>query len=159
MSNTLTELDRLLAERAIERLLSIYVHNLDDGKFAENAELFSYGTFEIPAVAAKGREAVARFLESNVQRHGDATPRTWHSVSNPLIDIDPSGERATCVCYFTVHQELDGLPLQPIVTGRYHDAFERHHGKWRFASRKVVPHLIGNLRFHVASPAAEEVAE
>jgi len=58
------------------------------------------------------------------------------------------------VSYFTVHQELPGLPLQPIVTGRYLDTFEFVDGKWRFASRSVQPRLIGELGHHVATPAA-----
>jgi hypothetical protein len=57
------------------------------------------------------------------------------------------------VSYFTVHQELAGLSLQPIVTGRYLDTFKLVDGKWRFASRSVQPRLFGELGYHVATPA------
>ncbi|KVL51490.1 hypothetical protein WT01_30160 [Burkholderia cepacia] len=32
-------------------------------------------------------------------------------------------------------QAAGGFPLQPIAAGRYHDAFERVDGAWRFAFR------------------------
>ncbi|EHK77989.1 aromatic-ring-hydroxylating dioxygenase beta subunit [Sinorhizobium meliloti CCNWSX0020] len=73
-----------------------------------------------------------------MQHHQDVTPRTWHALSNILIDIE-SATTTRSVSYFTVHQELPGLPLQPIVTGRYVDTFERRDGKWRYASRWVQP--------------------
>jgi hypothetical protein len=63
-----------------------------------------------------------------------------------------SATSAKAVSYFTVHQELPGLPLQPIVTGRYLDTFEFLDGEWRFASRSVQPRLIGQLGHHVAKP-------
>jgi hypothetical protein len=139
-------------ELSIQRLLATYVHNLDDGKFAENAELFKHAEFIVLSDTAHGREEVEHFLNRGVQRHNDGTPRTWHNVSNALIDISSAGDSATCVSYFTVHQELDGFPLQPICAGRYYDSFEKHDGQWHFTSRNVVPRLMGNLQFHVGAP-------
>ncbi|MGA7508752.1 MAG: nuclear transport factor 2 family protein [Erwinia billingiae] len=139
-------------ELKIQRLLATYVHNLDDGKFAENAELFRHSKFIVLTESAQGREEVEQFLIRGVQRHQDGTPRKWHNVSNALIDISSSGDSATCVSYFTVHQELEGFPLQPICAGRYYDSFEKHNGQWHFTSRNVVPRLMGNLHYHVGTP-------
>ncbi len=98
-----------------------------------------------------GRENIAQFLKTNLQYHEDNTPRTWHSVTNVLIDIE-TATSAKSVSYFTVHQEVPSLPLQPIVTGRYIDSFEFHDGVWRFASREVDPRLFGDVSRHVAAP-------
>jgi hypothetical protein len=155
MSSTtpqITALQQLTVERDIQRLLATYVHYLDDGKFAEIGKLFGDAEFEVLGNTASGRDAIEQFMIDGVQRHDDGTPRTWHSLSNALIDIDPAGERASSVTYFTVHQALEGLPLQPICTGRYHDTFELRDGAWRFLTRSVVPRHVGELRFHANLP-------
>jgi 3-phenylpropionate/cinnamic acid dioxygenase small subunit len=149
-----TALDRLLVESEIRRLLAAYAHNLDYGKVDANAELLAHAKFKVVDTYVTGRDDVAHFLRTNLQYHVDETPRTWHSVSNVLIDVD-SATAARSVCYFTVHQELPGLPLQPIVTGRYVDTFELHDGAWRFASREVDPRLFGDISHHVATPASQ----
>jgi hypothetical protein len=146
-------IDRLVAASAIGRLISTYVHNVDDGKIAENAELLANARFTVGETVVHGRDEVALLFKNNVRDHEDGTPRTRHAVSNVIIDVH-STTSARAVSYFTVHQELPGLPLQPIVTGRYLDTFEFVDGEWRFASRSVQPRLIGELGHHVATPAA-----
>jgi len=44
------------------------------------------------------------------------------------------------------------LPLQAILCGRYHDAFERVGGAWRFADRLILPDLVGDLSRHLSGP-------
>jgi hypothetical protein len=144
-------IDKLVIESEVRRLLAAYVHNLDYGKVEANAELLAAARFNIAGTIVEGRDSIAQFLRNNLQYHVDDTPRTWHSVSNVLIDV-ASATAASSICYFTVHQELPGLPLQPIVTGRYIDTFELHDGTWRFASRKVEPRLFGDLSKHVPVP-------
>ncbi|ORE93290.1 nuclear transport factor 2 family protein [Aurantimonas sp. 22II-16-19i] len=147
--NSIGILDRLEIENAVHRLLSTYVHLLDDGKFDEVAELLQHAEMGIPGSSGKGRDGIEQFLINGVRRHADGTPRTWHSVSNVLIDISEGGKRAKSVSYFTVHQELEGFPLQPICTGRYVDQFEVIEGNWEFVKRSVEPRHFGELRFHV----------
>ena len=151
-------IDRLNAESEIGRLISTYVHNVDDGKIPENAELLANARFTVGETVVHGRDEVALFFKNNVQLHEDGTPRTWHAVSNVIIDVD-SATSARAVSYFTVHQELPGLPLQPIVAGRYLDTFEFVDGKWRFASRSVQPRLIGELSHHVVKPSDDSRTE
>lgn len=150
-------IDKFVIESEVRRLLSVYAHNLDYGKVDANAELLAAAKFNIAGTVVEGRDSIAEFLRTNLQYHVDDTPRTWHSVSNVLINVE-STTAASSICYFTVHQELPGLPLQPIVTGRYIDTFELHDGAWRFASREIEPRLFGDLSKHVAAlaePAAE----
>jgi hypothetical protein len=145
----------LSAEREIGRLIAAYPHLLDAGKLDEVAKLLQHATLEVPGGSAEGQTAIEQFLMSGLQRHEDGTPRTWHSVSNVVIEVDLNEESATSVCYFTVHQEVSGFPLQAICTGHYHDRFAKQDGNWHFVRRAVVPHLIGNLRFHVSGRNAE----
>lgn len=148
-SNLADSIMRLDAERAIRHLLASYVHYNDEGKFAEVAELLQYAEFDVAGNVVSGRAEIEAFLEAGVQRHADGVPRTWHTVTNVLIDVDSSGKRASSSSYYTVHQQLEDFPLQPIVTGKYLDQFERHDGQWHFTHRAVTVHLLGNLQHHV----------
>jgi len=145
-------IDLLVAESEIRRLLATYAHNLDYGMVDRNADLLAHARFKVGDAIVEGRDAIAHFLRTNLQYHVDDTPRTWHSVSNVIVNIE-SDTAATSICYFTVHQELSALPLQPIVTGRYIDGFERHEGTWRFASREVEGRLFGDISKHLAALA------
>jgi hypothetical protein len=64
-----------------------------------------------------------------------------------MVEVD--GDTATSRCYYTVFQQTDELPLQPIIAGRYHDRFERVDGVWRFADRLIFSDLIGDLSRHL----------
>ena len=152
-TNTPTQanLDRLVAESDIHRLLATYVHNLDNGKVAENAELLAHARFQVIDTVVNGRDEITQFFKNNVRHHEDGTPRTWHTLSNIIIDIE-SSTTASSVSYFSVFQELPGLPLQPIVTGLYVDTFMFRDEKWCYASRQIQPRLFGNISFHVITP-------
>jgi len=140
---------RMAAESAIHRLHATYIHRLDSGDFAGVADVLQHAEMDVVGNVVSGREALLASFESGLQVYDDGTPRTSHSVSNVLIDIDPSGDTASSVSYYTVHQQVEGFPLQPICTGRYIDRFERHDGEWRFVRRAVTLGLAGDLRHHV----------
>ena len=42
-------------------------------------------------------------------------------------------------------QATEALPLQPIITGRYEDKFERVDGRWRYTEKKFFVDLVGDL--------------
>jgi hypothetical protein len=49
-----------------------------------------------------------------------------------------------------VLQSTDGFPLQIVAAGRYHDAFERVGGRWRFSYRDyTLFDLQGDLSRHL----------
>ena len=66
------------------------------------------------------------------------------------VDIDEVAGTATARSAFVVFQQTRTLPLQPIVTGRYRDAFTRTHGRWHFARRHIVVDHVGDVREHLA---------
>jgi len=48
-----------------------------------------------------------------------------------------------------VLQAVPGLPLQPILAGRYHDRFERRSGVWWFSERRYLVDLVGDVSHHL----------
>jgi hypothetical protein len=84
-----------------------------------------------------------------LQTYADSTTRTRHITTNVIIDVDEEAGTATSSSSFTVTQQTDNFPLQPVASGLYSDAFERHDGIWRFASRAVGEELFGDLSHHV----------
>jgi hypothetical protein len=70
-------------------------------------------------------------------------------TTNLILDIDEEAGVAATRSYWTVLQAVPGLPLQPILAGRYHDRFTRTDGTWRFAERRYQVELVGDLSHHL----------
>jgi ketosteroid isomerase-like protein len=147
---------RFAIESAIHQLHATYSHRVDNGDFTGVAEVLQHSVLDVVGTIVSGRENIQKFYEAGLQLHPDGTPRTWHTVTNVMIDIDANGKKASSSSYYTVHQQLDGFPLQPICTGKYLDEFKQHEGQWRFTRRAVTLVLVGDLRHHVKG--ANEVA-
>lgn len=152
-------LARLDAESAIHRLQATYTHRLDSGDFEGVADVLQHAVLHVMGNEASTIEGLLAFFNAGLQVHTDGTPRTWHTVANVLIEVDPSGDKASSASYYTVHQQLDGFPLQPICTGKYLDQFERHDGEWRFSRREVTLRLPGDLQHHVQGAQTDAVAQ
>lgn len=136
---------------AITDLLYRYAELVDAGDYDGVAALFEHGA--IGSVGTDhvdaGVEAVlARYIDWT-KRHADGTPRTKHVTSNVIVELGADGVSATARSYFTVLQQTDVIPLQPIIAGRYEDRFERVDGMWRFVHRQMIPELVGDLRDHL----------
>jgi hypothetical protein len=158
MSDTSQLLARLAAESAIHRLHATYIHRLDSGDFTGVADVLQHAVLHVLGTEASTREGLLAFFDAGLQVHEDGTPRTWHSITNVLIDVAPSGYKASSASYYTVHQQLDGFPLQPICTGKYLDEFELHDGEWRFSRREVTLRFAGDLQHHVQGAQRHLVA-
>lgn len=139
---------------AVEHIVYGYAERIDLGDFAGVAELFAHATYkgggpDDPGVV--GTAPVLEILESMVRRYDDGTPRTKHVTTNLVIDADDDGQSATARSYYTVLQQLDDFPLQPIIAGRYHDRFEVLDGTWRLTERVIFCDLVGDLSRHLTS--------
>jgi 3-phenylpropionate/cinnamic acid dioxygenase small subunit len=141
--------DRQSSYQAIERLIATYAELVDDGDFAAVGLLMADATFTGSSGSVSGRDAIENMLRADVIVHDDGTPRTKHITTNLAIDVDEEGGTAVSRSYFTALQALTDLPLQPIVSGRYHDRFERRDGRWRFVERRVRTDLVGDLSRHL----------
>jgi hypothetical protein len=139
--------------RAIHDLIMTYADHVDSGRFAEASGLFEHASYEVEfevggaptIIGHRGSAEVLAFM-GQTPLFDDGTPRTRHVNTNVLIDLD--GDRATSRCYFTVLQQTPTLPLQPIATGRYVDSFEHVDGRWRFASRRMIDAMAGDISQH-----------
>jgi 3-phenylpropionate/cinnamic acid dioxygenase small subunit len=137
---------------AITKLLYTYAERIDAGDFAGVAEVFAHATltFEGFAEAVSGPTAVQSLYERTTRRYEDGTPRTKHVMTNVMVDVAPDGISATSRSYFTVLQAVPGaLTLQPVIAGRYRNAYECVDGQWRFTKVHIVIDLTGELAHHM----------
>ncbi|MEU7059346.1 nuclear transport factor 2 family protein [Streptomyces sp. NPDC046197] len=132
-------LDRLLAERACERVVLDFVHRLDLGEPGSVAELFTEdGTWAWPAGErlVTGRGALREYFGS---RPADRLSRRL--MANVLVTAT-SPDTATATSYFTTYR-VDGhrggmVPAgPPTQVGHYEDTFRRVHDTWLIASRTL----------------------
>jgi hypothetical protein len=127
---------------------------MDAGQVSECADLFAHAQVLLgdpadgnpPIVDHRG---LATVWKSMVRIHEDGTPRTRHLVATPIIEESDDGLTATCRSTYTVFQQVDDGPLQPIITGRYLDRFESVAGIWRFAERAYIVDLTGDISDHI----------
>jgi 3-phenylpropionate/cinnamic acid dioxygenase small subunit len=140
--------------RAIENLLYVYAERIDDGDLDGVAELFTHGRIAAlpdapPSAVFEGRDAVRAMYGAATRLYPDGTPKTKHVVSNAIIEVDDEAGTASSRSYYTVLQATENLPLQPIITGRYHDTFHRVDGVWWFDTRVMFVDHMGDLSHHL----------
>jgi ketosteroid isomerase-like protein len=136
---------------SIQNLIYRYCDRIDRGDFKGIGELFAHAALFVPAVAEPLRGvAVIEGLYRQFTRvyPETGTPRTRHVTSNVIIEPDGVAA-ARAQSYILVHQATAELPLQPIISGRYFDRFEKVDGGWRFSERRMEMELFGNLSAHL----------
>ena len=142
------------AHHQIQNLVHRYAELIDLGDFDALGELLAdaeVGSGDHPG-SLTGADAVRDMFASTTRRYEDGTPRTKHVTTNLIVEVDDADAAATCRSYFTVLQSVPGLPLQPIVAGRYHDRFVRREDRWRFAERRFFIDLVGDVSRHQLVP-------
>lgn len=140
---------------AITELLYRYAELIDDGDFDGVGALLSRATFGgTGPQGVSGAENIAKLFAKTTRRypeHGN-TPRTRHLVLNPIVLLSPE-RTAISRSTFCVVQNTETVPLQPIVVGRYFDAFscdpEVGPAGWYFTERKVEVQMIGDVSAHL----------
>ncbi|MEV5957571.1 nuclear transport factor 2 family protein [Streptomyces sp. NPDC051987] len=135
-------LERLLAERACERLVVDFVRRLDLGEPSSVADLFTEdGWWEWPPPGdgrrAEGRAALAAYFGSRPP--GRLSRRV---MSNILVTVT-GPDTAAATSYFQTYR-VDGhdgatVPAgPPVQVGHYEDRFRCVDGGWLLASRTLV---------------------
>ena len=143
--------------RSIENLIYTYAERIDAGDYPGVAGLFTHGRIQAagpdqPVTIATGIDEVLELYRRTTRLHPDGTPRTRHLTSNVMIQLDAQEASATARSYFTVLQQVDEGPLQPIVSGRYHDRFHVIDARWWFETRIMHVDLQGDLSRHLLQP-------
>ena len=137
--------NELADKLAVTELLYRYAELIDAGDFDGVGALLGRGNF----MGVAGAEKIAKLFATTTRRfpeHGN-TPRTRHLVLNPIVDVD--GDTASARSTFCVVQQTETVPLQPIVVGRYSDAFARDSTGWYFTERTVDVQMIGDVSDHL----------
>jgi 3-phenylpropionate/cinnamic acid dioxygenase small subunit len=139
-----------VSDQEIRNLIFRYAECMDRGDFAAVGALFAHAWYSAgDGPRLRGADAVTETLRRLVIVYEDGTPRTHHLTTNVQLDVDGSAGTARARSYFSVIQGASGGILQPVVAGRYHDAFERSEGTWRFCERRVIVDLVGDVRRHL----------
>jgi 3-phenylpropionate/cinnamic acid dioxygenase small subunit len=128
-----------------------YAECVDAADFAGIGALFAHGrltTRGLPG-AIVGADAVRDLYLGTNKVHPNGTLMTRHLTTNVIVDIDEDAHVATARSSFVVFQATPDVPLQPIVTGRYRDRFERVDGEWRFAEREMGVEQFGDVSDHL----------
>ena len=142
----------------IANLLYRYGYLVDAGDFTGIGALLSEAVVTADGTDRHltGAEAIARHYERTTRRYPDTgTPKTKHVFSNLLIEIDGQRGLATSQANYMVLQQTDELPLQPIITGRYHHRYERRGEVWRITLHKFFVDQVGDLSQHLLFDLAE----
>lgn len=135
----------------ITNLLYRYAELIDAGDLTGAAALFTHAKIKMAgSEQPQDNQAVLAVWRNYMRLYPCGTPRTKHVITNPILEIDEAAGTATCRSYYTVLQATDDLPLQAVAAGRYHDAFERVDGAWRFSYRDYsLLDLKGDLSGHL----------
>jgi ketosteroid isomerase-like protein len=142
---------------SVTKLIFAYAERIDAGDFAGVADVFAHAvlTFEGFDAAIAGTPAIQALYERTTRRYEDGTPRTKHVMTNVSVDVADDGTTATSRSYFTVLQAVPGaLALQPVIAGRYHNAYGLLDGRWHFTKMHIIVDLTGDLGHHMLGDLA-----
>ncbi|MDG5481574.1 nuclear transport factor 2 family protein [Mycolicibacterium gadium] len=134
----------------ITELLYRYAELIDAGDFDGVGTLLSKASFGgTGPQGVSGADNIAKLFAATTRRYPDHgnTPRTRHLVLNPIVDL--AGTTATARSTFCVVQDTESVPIQPIVVGRYFDAFALDADGWHFTERKVEIQMLGDVSDHL----------
>lgn len=130
--NEMTTINRLLEEKAIERIIHDYAYFLDMNQPDKMAELFvddcevSYA----PNFGATGIDAYKQTLDGI----GTFFTATSHHVSGIVIDwVDDSRANVRAIV-LAIHRYTKERP-DGILYGQYHDVVVKQDGAWKFQTR------------------------
>ncbi|MDX1698638.1 MAG: nuclear transport factor 2 family protein [Thiohalobacterales bacterium] len=143
--------------RLVENLIYLYAERIDNGDLAGVAELFQHG--EIVSTAHNTRfsgvEEVLGLYQMSCRIYDETgTPLTKHLTTNVIVEVQDKGETASARSYYTVLQATEALPLQAIISGRYHDQFSKRDGRWCFSRREMFVDLLGDCSAHLLYDAS-----
>jgi hypothetical protein len=136
---------------AVRNLLGRYCELIDAGDFAGVGDLLAGAVLreESGQEVARGRDEIVALYGATTRRHPDGTPRTRHLTANSIVEVDDAAGVATARSAYVVFQATGTVPLQPIISGRYHDRFARTADGWAFTERTITVDLVGDLADHL----------
>ncbi len=147
--NAMTATERLLEEKAIERLMYDYSYNLDMNQPVEMAALFvedcevSYA----PNFGASGMEAYKKTLDGI----GAFFRGTSHHNSNIVIDFVSDEEANVRSIVLAIHRYTRERP-DGILYGQYFDTVVKDGGQWKFKRRELRTTMATDYHVKASNP-------
>ena len=132
-------IERLEAERDIERAIYLYGQATDEGDFDLYVSLFAPDGEWVGGMGAfEGHEAIRGMLEQYLQPGPRERLTSFHVMSNPVIEIAADGATATSETRWTFFMAgEDGAP-RAVMSGRYHDDWKKIGDDW-LIQRRAAP--------------------
>jgi hypothetical protein len=132
-------------------LMYEYAERMDAGDFGAIADMLAHAKITLeadPNWLLQDRDQIFDAYARVTRLYEDGTPKTKHVTTNVIVHEE--GElAASSRAYFTVFQAVSGsFPLQPILSGRYRNRFERVDGTWRYVAMHVIWDLVGDMSAH-----------
>ena len=146
-------LERLLDERAIERLLFDYAYYLDMNMPDKMARLFvdncvvSYA----PNFGAEGIEAYKKTLDGI----GTFFTGTSHHVSNVCVDFISDDEAKVRAVVLAIHRYTRERP-DGLLYGQYDDVVVKADGKWKFKVRILRTTMTTDYHVKASNPIGRQ---
>lgn len=133
----MVRLERLEAERAIERAIYEYGRAFDEGDFDAYVALFAPNGVWFGGLGEfRGRDAIRGML-SGMPPGPRAQLTSFHLMSSPQIVVADGGRTATSTTRWTFFMTgEDGAP-RPAMSGRYFDAWVKVGEDWLIARREA----------------------
>jgi 3-phenylpropionate/cinnamic acid dioxygenase small subunit len=138
--------------RQIENLIYTYAERIDNGDLEGVAELFRNARIISSShdFSCVGCEEVLKMYQLSCRLYETTgTPRTKHLTTNVIVEVHERGDSAVARSYYTVLQATESLPLQAIISGKYHDRFRKQGSGWEFSEREMIVDLIGDCSAHL----------
>ncbi|WP_323039984.1 nuclear transport factor 2 family protein [Gemmobacter sp.] len=145
----MTNIERIVEERAIERMIHDYSFHLDMNHPEHLAALFvddcevSYA----PNFGAVGKEAYNKTLEGI----GSFFAATSHHNSNICIDFVSPTEANVRSIVLAIHRYRKDRP-DGWLFGQYHDVVVKDGGQWKFRRRELRTDFTRDYHVRAANP-------
>jgi len=147
--NALNAVEKLIEEKAIERIVHDYAYYLDMNQPEKMVELFvddcevSYA----PNFGATGIEAYTKTLDGI----GTFFKATSHHVSGVVVDWVSDTEAHVRAVVLAIHRYTKERP-DGILYGQYHDVVVKRDGQWKFKTRILKTTMTTDYHVRAANP-------
>ena len=145
----MTSTERLMATKAIERILFDYAYYLDMNMPDQMAEMFTDDCIVdyAPNFGATGIEAYKKTLDGI----GSFFKGASHHVSKICIDFVSDIESKVRAVVLAIHRYAKERP-DGILYGQYHDVVVKEGGVWKFKVRVLRTTLATDYHVRTANP-------
>jgi uncharacterized protein (TIGR02246 family) len=149
------EIDRLVAERACERLLNEYARRVDSGTASAVADLFTDDGVWLGADGGgmHGRDEIREVFS---RRQALTRRQSRHVITNVLVEVvSPTDATGTAYLINYRHDSSSGQAEHPApadhpkFVGEYHLTFRKVDGEWKIATLRFD---LAFLRRRTAAP-------